>query len=136
MKLRISAIVAIALAIGGGAVSAYALGQRSGNASVASVVSGAVSVAVDAARAADTESYEPCTDMRTLGTTFPCVWTDSYLTDKPDALWFLASDSESQPTEFQPCATEDGPAPCVWDTVTRGNGTAGPGVSRFVIIRD
>lgn len=29
---------------------------------------------------------------------------------------------ETTPAELPPCVYEDGPAPCVWDADTRGNG--------------
>jgi len=44
------------------------------------------------------------------------------------------SDGSLASVPFTACASEDGPAPCVWDT-RRGNGTAGPGVAQFVVIR-
>jgi hypothetical protein len=44
------------------------------------------------------------------------------------------SDGSLASVPFAACASEDGPAPCVWDTA-RGNGTAGPGVEQFVVIR-
>jgi hypothetical protein len=38
--------------------------------------------------------------------------------------------------QFRACVTEDDPGPCVWDSVNRGNGIAGPGVAQFLINRE
>jgi hypothetical protein len=38
------------------------------------------------------------------------------------------------PPNLPACVTEDGPAPCVWDSVTQGNGTSGAGTERYVLV--
>jgi hypothetical protein len=116
MKLRIVAIVAIVSAISGTALSAYALGQRNVN--------------VNATASAEAESYGACPggSVEDKRRTYPCVAFDGR--------YLLLFTERYKATEFTDCASEDGPAPCVWDTALRGNGTAGSGISRFVIIRD
>jgi hypothetical protein len=64
----------------------------------------------------------------------PCVVLS--LVDGTDGYELIQriSDGSLASVPFMACASEDGPAPCVWDT-RRGNGSAGPGVAQFVVIR-
>lgn len=78
-------------------------------------------VAVSAA-----ESYERCAVE--VSRTYPCV--------DQDGATLALHVSELRAIDFVDCVTEDGPAPCVWDTATHGNGTAGVGVARYVVIRN
>jgi hypothetical protein len=54
---------------------------------------------------------------------------------QPDAGLYWVVPPLNPAVPFAPCATEDGPAPCVWDAVSRGDGRPGPGVRRFIVLR-
>jgi len=81
-----------------------------------------------------TESYELCTSAPDYGNA-PCVVLS--LVDGHDGYtWVAVSQSGVLVfVDMLPCASDDGPPPCIWDT-RRGDGGAGPGVKQFVVIRD
>jgi hypothetical protein len=88
----------------------------------------------ESAGASAPESYELCTSYPDYGNA-PCVVLS--LVDGHDGYTWVSKDSAGTLAfvDMLPCASDDGPAPCVWDT-ERGNGRAGPQVKRYVMIRD
>ena len=80
------------------------------------------------------ESYSLCSSDPDYGNA-PCVVLS--LNDGADGYTWVAVDSSGAlvSVPMAACASDDGPAPCVWDT-TRGDGRAGPGINRYVMIRD
>ena len=83
---------------------------------------------------ASAESYDLCTVEPDYGNA-PCVVLS--LVDGKDGYTWVSKDSAGVLAfvDMLPCASDDGPAPCVWDT-RRGNGQAHVTMRRFVMIRD
>lgn len=83
------------------------------------------------------ESYAACAGW---GEPAPCISTD--VTGTRYSLWLADVTRPYSPLvqQMPPCAAEDGHGSavlgCVWDSQTRGDGTAGHGVKRFIVIRD
>lgn len=80
------------------------------------------------------ESYDLCTSDPDYGNA-PCVVLS--LVDGRDAYTWVAvaKTGDLVFVDMLPCASDDGPAPCVWDT-RHGNTSAGPNVRQFVMVRD
>jgi hypothetical protein len=82
-----------------------------------------------------TNSYPLCSSFPDYGNA-PCVLLER--NQYGDAYEWVAVSTAGElvHVDFPECEEEDGPAPCVWDTLHRGNGMASPGVGQFVIVRD
>lgn len=97
------------------------------------------SVSPSASATVKVESYPACREDaagNVVGA--PCVWDNSADGYRLYTLVRGDIDGASLGEDFPDCRTEDdtrGSLGCVWDTATRGNGQAGPGVSRFLVNR-
>lgn len=76
------------------------------------------------------ESYALCDPERLAAN---CV----VVADRDNLVWLTrAANGEYVAVHMAACESDDGPAPCIWDSRGRGDGSSDPGLSRFLVIRD